>query len=112
MSRFDATSPPLMMISALKTDAPDESEREPQDLPRWLTRSRLTACPVSRRFSRPQLITERSWYCGARSYHEWCLMWTRKRKVRRSRFQKHLMEAKRRNEHLPQLMNSSKDRMK
>src|SRR6266704_4390904 len=71
MWRFDATLPPLMMISASKTDAMDESEREPQNSPRWLMRSRLTAYQGSRQFSRPQLITERSLYCGAKSSQEW-----------------------------------------
>src|SRR5713101_815216 len=48
--------------------------REPQNLPRWLMRSRSMAYPASRRFSRPQLIIERSWYYGARSYPEWYRM--------------------------------------
>src|SRR2546427_8142166 len=74
MWRFDATSLLLMMISASKTDALDESEREPQNLPRWLMRSRLTAYQESGRFSRPRLITERSLYCGVKNCQEWSLM--------------------------------------
>src|SRR6266852_7363758 len=74
MWRFDATSPLLMMISASKTDALDESEREPQNLLRWLMRSRLTAYQGSRQFSRPQLIIERSLCCGVKSSREWCPM--------------------------------------
>src|SRR5467141_2221415 len=74
MWRFDATSPLLMMISASKTDALDESEREPQNLPRWLMRSRLTAYQGSRQFSRPQLITERSSCCAEKSCQEWSPM--------------------------------------
>src|SRR5713101_6601987 len=73
MWRFDATLLLLMTISASKTDAPDESEREPQNLPRWLMRSRLTAYQGSRQFSRPQLIIERSLCCGVKSSQEWSL---------------------------------------
>src|SRR6267378_5232307 len=74
MWRFDATSPLLMMISASKTDALDESEREPQNLPRSLMRSRLTAYQGSRQFSRQQLITERSLYYGVKGCQEWSPM--------------------------------------
>src|SRR5713101_2898619 len=74
MWRFDATLLLLTTISASKTDALDESEREPQNLPRWLMRSRLTAYRGSRRFSRPQLITERSLYCAVKSCPEWSPM--------------------------------------
>src|SRR5436309_14660705 len=112
MWRFDATSLLLMMISASKTDALDESEREPQNLPRWLMRSRLTAYQESGRFSRPRLITERSLYCGVKSCQEWSLMKIRKKKARRSRFRERSMAAKKRNEHPPPSTNSSRDHMK
>src|SRR4029077_15078397 len=112
MWRFDAISPLLTMISALRIDALAESEREPQNLPRWLMRSRLMVCQELRQSSRPQLITEPFLCCAAKNSREWSLIQIQKKKVQRSPSREHSMGARKRNGHLPQSMNSSKDHMR